>query len=133
MDERAAITQLKQSDISGLETLVRQHYFQAVRTAYLITHNVAQAEDVVQTAFLRVYERVQQFDSLRPFAPWFSRIVVNDAIKAVTRQSSREVGLADEIQAETSSDDLEPQAWLEQLENTAPFGWLMPTLQTFIW
>ena len=51
MDERAAITQLKQSDISGLETLVRQHYFQAVRTAYLITHNVAQAEDVVQPLF----------------------------------------------------------------------------------
>jgi RNA polymerase sigma-70 factor (ECF subfamily) len=32
-----------------------------------------------------VYERIRQYDSGRPFAPWFLRIVINDAIKVSTR------------------------------------------------
>ena len=44
------------------------------------------AEDVVSGAFLRVFERADQYDSTRPFGPWFYRIVVNDAIKAVQRR-----------------------------------------------
>ena len=38
-------------------------------------------------AFLRCYERIQQFDTSRPFAPWFLRIVVNDALKAAERRT----------------------------------------------
>jgi len=43
------------------------------------------AEDIVQSAFLRAYERIGQFDSGRPFSPWFLRSVVNDAVKAAAR------------------------------------------------
>ena len=94
MDETQAITQLKKRNINGLETLVRLHYVHAVRTAYLITRERPLAEDVVQTAFIRSYERIDQFDLTRPFINWFLRIVVNDAIKAATRQNgSREIPL----------------------------------------
>ena len=85
MEEREAIARLNRGDIAGLETLVRQYQVQAVRTAYLITRDRALAEDIVQAAFLRVYERIGQFDTKRPFGPWFLRSVVNDAIKAATR------------------------------------------------
>ena len=44
------------------------------------------AEDAVQTAFIKAAERIHQFDAKRPFAPWFFRIVVNDALKFVKRQ-----------------------------------------------
>jgi RNA polymerase sigma-70 factor, ECF subfamily len=87
LDEAQAIAQLKRGDINGLEFLVRRHQLRAVRAAYLITQDRWLAEDIVQTAFLRVYERIHQFDSSRPFAPWFLRIVVNDATKAVTRKA----------------------------------------------
>lgn len=55
-----------------------------MRAAYLIVRVLA--EDVAQGAFVRVYERVGQFDEGRPFGPWFMRIVVNDAIKATSRR-----------------------------------------------
>src|SRR5437868_6339361 len=101
MDETQAIAQLKKRDINGLETLVRLHYVHAVRTAYLITRDRSLAEDVVQTAFIRSYEHIAQFDITRPFINWFLRIVVNDAIKAATRHSgSREIPLDDEISPE---------------------------------
>ena len=85
MEEREAIARLKRGDIRGLQALVREHQVQAVRTAYLITRDRAQAEDIVQAAFVRAYERIDQFDAARPFAPWFLRSVANDALKAVTR------------------------------------------------
>ncbi len=85
MDEQQAITRLKQRDIGGLEELVGLYYVQAVRCAYLVTQDRASAEDIVQSAFIRVYERIDQFDASRPFGPWFLRSVLNDAVKAVTR------------------------------------------------
>ena len=92
MDEREAISRLKQGDVKGLETLVSKYQVEAIKAAYLITGDRYAAEDVVATAFLRVYERFHQFDSTRPFRPWFLRIVANDAIKVVSRRS-RQVSL----------------------------------------
>ncbi|MEO8609830.1 MAG: sigma factor [Chloroflexota bacterium] len=66
MNENQAIKRLKRGDINGLETLVRQHQVRAVRTAYLITQDRALAEDVVQAAFVRAYQHIDQFDVSRP-------------------------------------------------------------------
>jgi RNA polymerase sigma-70 factor (ECF subfamily) len=35
---------------------------------------------------VRAWERIEQFDTGRPFGPWFLRSVVNDAIKAASRR-----------------------------------------------
>ena len=67
--------------------LVRMHHTRAVRAADLIVHDTALAEDVVQSAFVRAYERIGQFDSDGPFGPWFMRVVVNDAVKAASRRA----------------------------------------------
>jgi RNA polymerase sigma-70 factor, ECF subfamily len=99
MDEWRAIARLKEGDIAGLEALVRSHQTRAVRAAYLIVRDRALAEDVVQTAFVRVYERIARFDDSRPFGPWFMKVVVNDAIKAATRRERtvRSGGMDDPI------------------------------------
>ncbi len=92
MDEREAILRLKQGDIGGLEALVEIYQTKAVRASYLIIRDHAAAEDIVQGAFLRVYERISQFDATRPFAPWFMRIVVNDTLNVVAR-GNRQVSI----------------------------------------
>jgi len=87
MQELEAIARLKQGDISGLESLVRTYQLKALRVAYLIIRDYDLAEDAVQDAFLRAYERIHQFDVNRPFGPWFFRIVVNIAKRmAVQRE-----------------------------------------------
>ena len=93
MDEQEAIARLKRGEIGGLEVLVLRHQTQALHSAYLVCRDRQLAEDIVQAAFLRVYERAAQFDSRRPFAPWFLRIVVNDALKAATR-GQRQISLS---------------------------------------
>lgn len=99
MEDREAIARLQRGDIGGLEVLVRRYQVQAVRVAYLVTRDRPLAEDIVQAAFLRVYERSGQFDAGRPFGPWFLRGVVNDAAKADAR-AERQVSLEEESEGE---------------------------------
>ena len=86
MEERKAVDRLARGDIGGREPLVREHYTRAVRAADLILRDRALAEDAVQGAFVRAYERIGQFDRGRSFGPWFMRIVVNDAVKTASRR-----------------------------------------------
>lgn len=86
MTEQEAIAQLKRGNIEGLRLLVEHYQLKAVRVALLITRDRALAEEVVQDAFLRVHERIAQFDDSRSFEPWFMRIVTNGALKALRRR-----------------------------------------------
>ncbi|HUM72558.1 MAG TPA: sigma factor, partial [Chloroflexota bacterium] len=75
MEDRIAISRLKQGDLNGLETLVKRYQATAVHAAYLILYDRALAEDVAQAAFVKTAERIQQFDETRPLAPWLYRMV----------------------------------------------------------
>jgi RNA polymerase sigma-70 factor, ECF subfamily len=137
MEEHIAITRLQQGDINGLAALVRIYQLRALRAAYLITQDRALAEDLVQNAFLRAYERIHQFDPQRPFGPWFLRSVTRDAVKAAMRRA-RDVPLAQVIhdqqqtEAEIAVDaGLGPEALWEQAETRnevwAALGALSPS------
>jgi RNA polymerase sigma-70 factor (ECF subfamily) len=86
LDEQHAIQRLKAGDIRGLTALVKRYQSEAIETAYLITHDLALAEDVAQDVFLQVYRYSGSFDASRPFRPWFMRSVVNAAVKAAQQE-----------------------------------------------
>ena len=88
-DENDAIVRLKHGDMGGLEVLVRRYQVQALEAACIITRDYQLAEDVVQTAFINAYERINQFDSSRAFGPWFLRSVVNRALTTVSDSNSQ--------------------------------------------
>jgi RNA polymerase sigma-70 factor (ECF subfamily) len=87
MDDAEAIHRLKRGDIGGLETLIARYQVKAVRTAYLITHDEPLAEDAVQDAFVRIFQRARHFDESRPFEPYLLRSVVNCALNAIEKSS----------------------------------------------
>lgn len=101
MEDEIAIARIKQGDLNGLETLVNRYQAQAVRAAYMIVYDRALAEDVAQTAFVKVAERIHQFDEQRPFAPWFFRIVVNDALK-IAKKRKRTISLEEQLDESTA-------------------------------
>ena len=121
MDDRTAISRIKQGDLNGLETLVHRYQASAVHAAYLIVYDRALAEDIAQTAFVKVVEGIHQFDEERPFAPWFFRIVVNDAIKAAKKQR-RHIPLEEfdeptiQLAEWLTHPDLQPERSIEQQE-----------------
>ena len=116
MDEKQAIARLKHGDIEALEVLVNLYQLKAVRAACLIVNDRSQAEDIVQSAFIRAYERIEQFDDQRLFGPWFLRSVVNDTIKAANREK-RLISLEAEDN-EGAPDLADPAPMLEELIET---------------
>ena len=125
VDEQLAIQKLKDGDIGGLEFLVQRHQIKALRTAYLITRDPGQAEDVVQEAFIQVFRAIRSFDETRPFEPWFLRSIVNASVKIMQR-SARQVGawndaddgewrrfLSDDasVEAQVESTEFQRQLW----------------------
>jgi RNA polymerase sigma-70 factor (ECF subfamily) len=86
MEDGEAIRRLKRGDMGGLEMLVSRYQVKAVRTAFLVTHDEALAEDVVAEAFVRIYHRIRGFDETRPFEPYLMRSVFNGALNAIRRQ-----------------------------------------------
>jgi len=122
MEDRIAISRLKQGDLSAVEPLVKRYQVQAVHAAYAIVRDKPLADDVAQTAFIKVMERIHQFDEERPFGPWFFRIVVNDAVKAAKKQN-RTVSLDEQLDQPTAQlvewlihPELKPEQLVEQRE-----------------
>lgn len=88
MDEtQKAVQRLKCGDIGGLETLVTRHQVRAARTAFLILQDEAAAQDVVQETFLRIYQRIHQFDESQPFEPYLLKSVIYAALNTARRSA----------------------------------------------
>lgn len=109
VDDQQAVRQMKAGDIGGLAVLVKRYQSPAIETAYLITHNLALAEDVVQDVFLQVYRYIGGFDLSRPFKPWLMRSVVHAAIKAARRECR---DLALDLSGNEGSEDISPGEFL---------------------
>jgi RNA polymerase sigma-70 factor, ECF subfamily len=86
MEDLQAIRRLKGGDIGGLECLIARYQAQALRTAFLITHDEPMAENVVQDVFVQLYRRARQLDEARPFRPYLLRSVINAALNCVKRE-----------------------------------------------
>ena len=93
----------------AVEELFARHWPDAYRTALLIAHDRAAAEDIAQEAFLSALRALPRFDRRRPLRPWLHRIVVNRAIDwARARRLRREVAAEalPEIAAPAMADEL---------------------------
>jgi len=95
MDDLQAILCLKRGDLGGLEILMQRYQVKATRAAFLITHDEASAQDVVQETFIRIYQRIHQFDESHPFEPYLMRSVINASLNTV-RGSGRFASLDDD-------------------------------------
>jgi RNA polymerase sigma-70 factor (ECF subfamily) len=83
MDDLEAIRRLKSGDLRGLEALMERYQVKAARAAFLITHDKAVAQDVVQETFIRIYDRIHQFNLSHPFEPYLIRSVIHASLNAV--------------------------------------------------
>jgi RNA polymerase sigma factor (sigma-70 family) len=86
-------------DLESYDQLVREHQGIAFRTAYVITGSAADAEEVVQDAFVKAYRARGRFRSGAPFRPWLLAIVANEARnrrRATGRRARLSLQLAEE-------------------------------------
>jgi RNA polymerase sigma-70 factor, ECF subfamily len=66
--------------------LVDRYRAPVVRLAYSLTHDVDEAKDVAQDAFLRAFRRIESFRPDRPFSRWLFVIARNASFDAMRRR-----------------------------------------------
>jgi len=93
-DETPLVERARAGDAGAFTELVNRYERKIYRLAQHITQNREDAEDVLQEAFLKAYEHLDQFQGQSKFYTWIVRIAVNEALmKLRKRKSDRTVSL----------------------------------------
>ena len=80
----------REGDEDAFRVLVERHTRSIYRTAYRITTNSADADDVVQETFLRAYRALGSYDGRASFTTWSHRIAVNCALDLIDSRKRRD-------------------------------------------
>ena len=116
-DEAAIVAQARLGDAKAFTELLRRYEGKIFRLAQHITQNREDAEDVLQEAFLKAYEHLDQFQGQSKFYTWIVRIAVNQALmKLRKRKSDRSVSLDETIDTGEDTVAREIAAWDENPE-----------------
>ncbi len=98
------VERARAGDVHAFETLVKQYDRQVFRIAQHITQNREDAQDVVQDAFLKAYEKLDQFQGNSKFYTWLVRIAVNEALMRLRkRRTGKMVSIDEDVQTEEGS------------------------------
>ena len=76
----------RNGDISAFEELVAKYDRKLLRIAQNITHSPENAEEVVQSAFLKAFQNLNRFRGNAKFSTWLVRITVNESLMKVRKQ-----------------------------------------------
>jgi RNA polymerase sigma-70 factor (ECF subfamily) len=111
-DELDLVARSRQGDAAAFSVLVRRYEGKIFRLAMNITQNREDAEDVLQEAFFKAYEHLDQFQGNSKFYTWIVRIAVNQALmKLRKRKSDRAVSLDEQIDTGEDTVVREIAAW----------------------
>lgn len=77
------VARVRGGDVDAFEILVRRHGGRILRTLRGITGESADAEDALQSAFLRAFERIAEFHGSSLFGTWLTRIAINEGLQKV--------------------------------------------------
>lgn len=96
---RAAV----EGDEGCFQELVSRYIRLVLSTALRLTKNRAEAEDIAQEVFLRVFRNIKTYDPSRPFVPWLYRVTLNETYSRMRRRRRRA-----EVSGEQVSPSWEP-------------------------
>ena len=118
------VRRVRQGESALFEILMRRYNQRLYRVARTILKDDAEAEDVMQDAYVRAYQHLDQFAGRALFSTWLTRIAVHEALSRLSKrgrnQQLDDTDLDGEISmnmAETSPDPEQSasQAELSQL------------------
>lgn len=112
-DEAELVVQARSGAPAAIERLVERYERRLFRLAQNILSNHEDAEEVVQNAFLKAFQKLAAFRGDSRFYTWLVRIAVNEALMKIRRRHCREVSIDAPSEAE---DQLIPR----ELEDWAP-------------
>lgn len=90
--DQELISRCAKGEIRAQELLYRRHFSFAMSVCIRYTADEHEAMEIVNDSYMKVLEKIDEFDTTRQFRPWYGRILVNSAIdnyRRNTRHSSQ--------------------------------------------
>jgi len=87
------IEQCKKGNETAFRDIYRLYNKAMFNLCLRITGNVAEAEDVLQEAFISAFRKIDSFENRSSFGAWLKRIVINTAVNHMNKQKNSWVGL----------------------------------------
>jgi RNA polymerase sigma-70 factor (ECF subfamily) len=87
------ISRAKEGDEQACATIFELHKRRVYSTCLLMTKNVADAEDLMQDAFIQIFRGIRTFRGDSAFSTWIYRVVVNTVLMTRRKRHLREVSL----------------------------------------
>jgi RNA polymerase sigma-70 factor, ECF subfamily len=115
-DEASLIARAQRRDVRAFEHLYRLHVPRVYAVCLRLTANVRRAEELTQTAFIQLWEKLPLFRGESAFTSWLHRIAVNVVLmefRTTNRREARVVGVADLALVETPHTPPAPGARLD--------------------
>jgi RNA polymerase sigma-70 factor, ECF subfamily len=94
--DQALLERYRNGDREAFSDLVVRYQRPIYNAAFWLLRRAEDASDVTQTVFLRVAERLDEYDPKYKFFSWIYRIAVNESLNLL-RHNGREEALDDEI------------------------------------
>jgi len=121
MLDEALMVRLQNGDHRAFSILVERHTQRFYACAYRVTGRMAESEDIVQEAFLKLWTKPDMWNAAKgaKFTTWFYRVVTNLAIDWVRKQKQTAGEYALEVleTPESGADEkVEAQEQAAQLE-----------------
>jgi RNA polymerase sigma-70 factor, ECF subfamily len=119
------VERVKAGDTALYEIIMRRYNQRLYRVARAILRDDAEAEDVMQDAYVRAYQNLHQFAGRAPFSAWLTSLAVHEAIRRLHLRN-RNHPLEDTVQdGEPSMNTVETSPDPEQSASTAELGELL--------
>src|SRR3974377_860560 len=85
-EDQALVRAGQQGDMAAFEELVARHRDKIYARAYSMMRNEEEAVDLSQEAWVKGWQRLQQFQGESSFGTWMTRIVINLCLDQLRRQ-----------------------------------------------
>jgi RNA polymerase sigma-70 factor, ECF subfamily len=90
--DEEVVERVRGGDIGSYEILMSRYNQRLYRIAISILRNHSEVEDVIQEAYTRAYQHLDQFAGEAKFATWLTKIAINEALGRVRRRRQNVVG-----------------------------------------
>jgi len=80
LSDEEVVARVLAGETGMFEVVMRRHNQRLYRVARAILRNDDEAEDVMQDAYVRAYEHLDQFAGRAKFSTWLTRIAVHEAL-----------------------------------------------------
>src|SRR5215471_17641431 len=117
VSDEEVVARVLAGETSLFEIVMRRYNQRLYRVARAILRNDGEAEDVMQDAYVRAYEHLDQFAGRAKFSTWLTRIAVHEAL-ARQRRGNRYQEL--EPMSESDGDPMDGFASMAQNRPSNP-------------